>query len=93
MADFPTNVPVICVESRTFNALVKALAKEIRDDDLDPWIDEKESMRLLRITSKTTFQKYRDTGDIDFRRLSSKHIVYRRQSILDFIESSPKTKE
>ena len=45
-------------------------------------------MLLLRISSKTTFQKYRDTGEIDFRRISKKHIVYRRQSILDFIENS-----
>ena len=51
---------------------------------------------LLRISSKTTFQKYRDTGNIDFRRVSKKHIVYRRQSILDFIEGSaiePKTED
>ncbi len=44
---------------------------EIREDDQDPWIDDQETMRLLRISSKTTFQKYRDTGKIDFRRLSA----------------------
>lgn len=81
---------MICLESEIFKALVKELAIEIREDEIDPWIDEKEAMRLLRIASKTTFQKYRDTGKIDFRKVSTKHIMYRRQSILDFIENSPK---
>lgn len=90
MADFSTKVPIICLESETFKTLVKELAIEIRDDEVDPWIDEKETMRLLRITSKTTFIKYRDSGDIDFRRISKKHIVYRRKSVLNFIENSPK---
>ena len=90
MSEFASKIPIICLESDTFKALVKELAIEIRDEEVDPWIDEKETMRLLRITSKTTFQKYRDSGEIDFRRISKKHIVYRRKSVLNFIENSPK---
>ncbi|PHN05096.1 helix-turn-helix domain-containing protein [Flavilitoribacter nigricans] len=93
MADFATNVPIICLESETFKALVKELAREIREDDHDPFVDEKEAMRLLRITSKTTFQKYRDSGDIDYRIVTGKKYLYRRRSVIDFIENSPKTKE
>jgi len=93
MPEFSTNIPIICLESETFKSLVKELAIEIRDDEVDPWIDEKETMRLLRISSKTTFQKYRDSGKIDFRRLSTKHIIYRRKSVLKFIENSPKEKD
>ncbi|PHN04345.1 helix-turn-helix domain-containing protein [Flavilitoribacter nigricans] len=92
MADFATNIPVICLESGTFRALVKELAKELKDE-VDPFIDEKEAMRLLRITSKTTFQKYRDSGDIDYRIVSGKKYLYRRRSVVDFIENSPKTKD
>ncbi len=84
----------ICLESETFKTLVKELAKEIREDDMIPFVDEKEAMRLLRITSKTTFQKYRDSGNIDFRRIMrGKTILCRRRSIIDYIENSPKTKE
>lgn len=90
MPNFSSNIPIICLDAETFKSMVKELAMEIREDDQDPWIDEKETMRLLRISSKTTFQKYRETGDIDFRRLSTKHIVYRRRSVLNFIENSPK---
>ncbi len=96
MPDLGTNLPIICLESEAFKALIREVTNQIRKEELvqlDPWIDEKEAMRLLRITSKTTFQKYRESGDIDHRRISSKHIVYRRQSILDFIEQSAKSPE
>ena len=93
MSEFASKIPIICLESETFKALVKELAIEIRDEEVDPWIDEKETMRLLRISSKTTFQKYRDSSKIDFRRISKKHIVYRRKSVLKFIEDSPKDAE
>ncbi len=93
MSDFSTKVPIICLESETFKSLVKELVKEIREDELDPFVNEKEAMRLLRITSKTTFQKYRDSGKIDYRIVSGKKYLYRRRSIIDFIENSPKTKD
>ena len=93
MPDFSTNIPVICLESDTFKALVKQLAKEIREDELDPWIDGKEAMRLLRTGSPTTLQKYREIGHIDYRVISGKKILYRRRSIIDFIENSPKSNE
>lgn len=93
MPDFETNMKIICLESEAFKALVSEVATQLKKEflhELDPWIDEKEAMDMLRISSKTTFQKYRDDGNIDYRRLSPKQLVYRRQSILDFIESSSK---
>ena len=93
MSDLAKNLANVILESAVFKALVMEVVKGIREDELDPWIDEKETMRLLRITSKTTFIKYRDAGEIDFRRISKKHIVYRRKSVLNFIENSPKDSE
>ncbi|MCB0651527.1 MAG: helix-turn-helix domain-containing protein [Saprospiraceae bacterium] len=94
MPEFTSNMQIICLESDAFKALLKEVANQIKQEEMfqfDPWVDEKEAMQLLKIASKTTFQKYRDDGKIDFRRISSKHIVYRRQSILDFIENSTKS--
>lgn len=93
MPDFSTNIPIICLESETFKSPVKELAKEIREDELDPWIDGKEVLRLLRAGSPTTLQKYRDSGKIDFRIVTGKKILYRRRSVLTFIENSPKKKD
>lgn len=93
MADTDSNLKIICLESEAFKALVSEVANQMKEEffgSMDPWIDEKEAMQLLRITSKTTFHKYRDEGKIDFRKLSPKQIVYRRESILNFIENSSK---
>lgn len=93
MADFESNLKIICLESQAFKALVSEVATQLKQEffsDLNPWIDEKEAMQLLRINSKTTLQKYRDEGKIDYRRLSPKQIIYRRESLLVFIENSSK---
>lgn len=86
MGKIGSNINIICLESDALKALVKQLAFELTNESY-PWIDEKEAMTMLRIASKTTFQKYRDEGLIDHRKVTSKHILYRRQSILDFIEN------
>lgn len=54
MPEFSTNIPIICLESDTFKTLAKELAKEISEDELDPWIDGKEVLRLVRAGSPTT---------------------------------------
>ena len=92
MADLGDKINIICLESEALKSLVKQLAYELKEEDY-PWIDEKEAMTMLRISSKTTFQKYRDTGKIDFSKLTRKHILYRRKSILDFIENNTEKEE
>lgn len=56
----------------------------------DRWISDVEAMQLLRITSRTTLQKYRDEGKIRFSQPSRKVILYDRESILAFIEDNAK---
>jgi hypothetical protein len=93
MADFETSMKIICLESQAFKALVSEVTTQIKQEfssSLDPWISEDEAKNLLRIDSKTTLHKYRTDGKIDYRKVSAKQTIYRRQSILDFIEKSPK---
>lgn len=83
----------ICLKSPVFKRMAMEISGYLKDENfggLNPWIDEKEAMSLLRISSKVTFQKYRDEGNIEVRKISTKKYLYRRQSILDFIENSPK---
>ncbi len=87
MAQIGDKIEIICLDSPSLQKLITTLAQEVASNQM-PWISEKEAMKLLQITSKTTFQRYRDTGKMQFRRLSSKHILYKRISILDFIENS-----
>ncbi len=79
-------IDIICLESDALKSLVKQLAIELREDPAEDWINEKEAMAILDITSKTTFQKYRDAGDIIFSAVTSKKYLYRKSSILSFIE-------
>ncbi len=55
---------------------------------LDKWIDASEAMHLLRISSVTTLQKFRDEGSIRFTQPSKKIILYDRESILEFLDKN-----
>lgn len=93
MPDLDSTMKIICLESQAFKELVSEVASQMKNEfygAFDPWISEEEAKRLLRIESKTTLHKYRDEGKIDYRKISSKQIVYNRTSILKFIEDSPK---
>lgn len=91
MADLGTRLNVICLESEAFYTLIDEVVERVNKEqniEQDDWISDAEAMKLLRISSKTTLQKYRDEGKIRFSQLGRKSILYDRQSLLDFIESN-----
>lgn len=93
MADFGSRLQVICLESDAFYALIDEVVERLKDKHstpLDKWIDDEEAMRLLRVSSKTTMQKYRDEGMIRFTQPSRKIILYDRDSINEFLEKNSK---
>lgn len=80
---------VIHIEEETFFELIEMVVARLSDKfevPNDKWIDGDEAMRLLRIKSLTTLQKYRDEGKIEFSQPSKKVILYNRFSIEEFIE-------
>ena len=81
-----SSINIICLESEALKSLVKQLAAELKEDPVDDWNNEKEAMTILDISSKTTFQKYRDEGEIIYSVISNKKYLYRKSSILSFIE-------
>ena len=80
---------VICLEEGAFFELVEqTLAKlqenmPVRDDK---WVGEEEIMRMLRIKSKTTLQKLRDSDLIRYSQPLHKIILYDRESVIEYIE-------
>lgn len=70
------------------NELLKLL-EEINQKPIPKiWISSEEAMNLLRLKSKTSLQKIRDSGLIEISKpLGNKIILYKQQSIIDFIES------
>lgn len=93
MPEFSSRLEVICLESEAFYALVEEVVDRLKEKQgvtYDKWIADEEAMRLLRISSKTTLQKYRDEGFIRFSQPSKKLILYDRDSINEFLEKNSK---
>ena len=89
MSEPSSNIKVICLESPAFQALVNEITTELQEKYFNaqkPWVNEKETMSLLGIIPKTAFQKYWDEGNMEHSVISGKHYLYKRTSILSFIE-------
>ena len=84
---------IFCFESQTFYAVIEEVVERIKDKisvQFERWIGDEEAMKMLRINSKTTLQKYWDEGKIRYSQPSRKVILNDRQSIFDFIEQHAK---
>lgn len=80
---------VICLQDEAFYALVDQVVQRIKEKQgvqEDKWISPDEAMKKLRITSKTTLQKLRDTGAIRFSHPEKKLILYDLDSIYTYLE-------
>ena len=79
---------VICLEDQAFYAVLDKVILYIKDNHgqkEDKWISDDEAMKMLRITSRTTLQKFRDQGKIRFSQPEKKIILYDRESIEEFL--------
>ncbi len=84
---------IICLHSEAFYALVNEVGNRIKKEQKlpqDKWIDDAQTMKLLRISSKSTLQKLRDEGKIRFSQPTRKIILYDRDSIFEYLESYAK---
>ncbi len=80
---------VIMMQTEAFYALIEQVVKRIKethDIKEDRWVSAEEAMRKLRITSKTTLQKLRDTGAIRFSHPEKKIILYDVESLNEYLE-------
>ena len=86
------NLNIICLESEAFHSLIDKVVERLEGQSKKPdkWIDDKEAMQILRISSTSTLQKYRNEGSIRFSQPSRKVILYDRDSILTFLEKHAK---
>lgn len=84
---------IICLHDEAFFALVEQVVARIKDKEkikVDKWVNGQEAMKLLRIQSKSTLQKYRDEGKIRFSQPDRKTLLYDTDSIFEFIEKNAK---
>jgi len=79
---------VICLQDEAFYALIDRVIERIQEKQAsktEKWISGEETMKLLRITSKTTLQKLRDEGKIRFSQPEKKIILYDVDSINEYL--------
>lgn len=84
---------VICLEDAAFYTLVDKVVHRLKEQNnikQDKWIDDIEVMRMLRVKSKTTLQKLRDTGAIRFTQPEKKIILYDIDSVNAYLEKHAK---
>ncbi len=80
---------VICLEDNAFYALIDKVVERIKEKNnvaQHKWISGEEAMQKLRITSKTTLQKLRDEGKIEFSQPKKKIILYNASSVDAYLE-------
>ena len=84
---------VICLEDRAFFRLVEMVVERMKDNQQKPakWLSGEETMKLLRITSKTTLQKLRDEGKIRFSQPEKKIILYDYDSVEEYLNKNAKS--
>jgi len=79
---------VICLEDAALYSLFDKLVDHLNlkeNRTADKWVSGEEAMRMLRITSKTTLQKFRDEGKIRFSQPEKRIILYDTDSIHEFL--------
>lgn len=82
----------ICMESEAWYAMIKTVVTQIRAEDNvakeDKWISGEEASKLLNGASKSTLQRLRDNGKIQFTQPSRKLIIYDRESIMEYLNKN-----
>lgn len=82
---------VICLHDEAFFALIDRVLEHVKGSlTSDPvkWISGDEAMGILKITSKTTLQKFRDEGKIRFSQPEKKIILYDVDSIHAYLNNN-----
>lgn len=79
---------VICIEKEAYYKLLKEVIQFVSKtkEEKFVWINEKEAMIKLNISSKSTLQKLRDTDAIRFSQPSRKVILYDIRSIEEYLD-------
>ena len=80
------------LKKEMFCIIKKAVAEvlnEKKNAENSDWISIKEAQNLLPYKSKTSWQKFSDTGLIKFSKSKNgRHILYSRKSIIDYLNKN-----
>ncbi len=84
---------VVCLESEALYKLVKEVVLKLKPDfenHKSTWVDGQEAMAILNC-GKTKLQELRNSGEIEFTQPSRKAILYKRESLLEYLNKHKRT--
>ncbi|WP_118976732.1 helix-turn-helix domain-containing protein [Taibaiella koreensis] len=82
---------IIAIEDKAFFLLLEKVIARLKvqpTEAADQWISGEEAMKMLRIKSKTTLQKLRDTGALRYSQPERKIILYDVASIHEYLNKN-----
>ncbi len=85
------NKQILMIERDDLEALFEELLNQVSPKEPDKWILESEAMKLLGIKSKSYLWQLRTEGCIAYTQPSRKHLLYDRESILEYLEKHKKS--
>lgn len=77
---------LILSDEDTFFELLEKFYRQIKAEDQEEYMTEKETMKLLGISSKSTLFQYRSNG-LPYYQIGKRVILYKRSEVVQFIES------
>lgn len=87
MTNKASQAVVIMTKAEVMDFIQEAV-KQARSHPPEPlWVTTETAMSMLHIKSKSTLQKLRDSGAIEYSQHMKKIVLYKRTSILDYLES------
>ena len=81
---------VVCLETEAYYELFAEMIKYVQSqipEKEEEWVDSEKAMAILKVGT-TTLQKYRDQNLIRVSRLSKKHLMYFRPSLIELLENN-----
>lgn len=84
--DFSNMRTLILSDEDTFFKLLEKFYKQLQSkDEVEEFMTEKETMKLLGISSKSTLFQYRSNG-LPYYQIGKRVILYKRSEVIGFIE-------
>ena len=82
---------VICLETEAYYKLLAEVIDLVKSQDQkeEEWVGSEKAMSILGVGT-TTLQKIRDNNLIKISRLSKKHLMYYKPSLIKFLENNVK---
>jgi len=84
---------VICLQDEAFYNLIEEVVdrlKEKFETQNEVWVTPERAMELLNVKAKSTMQILRDTGAITYTQPQRKIILYKYDSIMEYLEKNKK---